>query len=129
MIYWEERNFPWLDAAHLHLDQTLTVEEMDKLEFDANRTHDSINLPLARTANDFASMGHARALIYWHAQKGPEGGAPTSLGLTRIGASGGPQQPRAGDRGTGGEGLTRTGRIGHGLYRGFAETFAKETCL
>ncbi|MBV8076619.1 MAG: hypothetical protein JO284_09490 [Planctomycetaceae bacterium] len=33
--------------------------------FDANRTHDCINLPLARTADDSASMGHARALIYW----------------------------------------------------------------
>ncbi|MBV8317940.1 MAG: hypothetical protein JOZ53_23600, partial [Planctomycetaceae bacterium] len=29
--------------------------------FDANRTHDCINLPLARTADDSASMGHARA--------------------------------------------------------------------
>jgi NTE family protein len=27
------------------------------------------------------------------------------------------------------DGVTRTGRVGRGLYRGFAETFAKETCL
>ena len=68
-IYWEERDFPWLDVARLHLDKTLTYEEIDALEFDANRTHVCINLPLAKTADDFASMGHARALIYWHARK------------------------------------------------------------
>lgn len=67
--YWDERNHPWIDVAHLHLNQTLTYEEMDALEFAANRTHDSINLPLAQTADDYASMGHARALVYWHARK------------------------------------------------------------
>lgn len=69
MTYWEERFFPWLDVAHVHLNQTLSFAEMDGLEFDANWTHDSINLPLARTADDYASMGHARALIYSHARK------------------------------------------------------------
>ncbi len=69
MVYWEERNFPWLDIAELHLNKALTYEEMDALSFDANRTHDSINLPLAKTADDHASLGHARALIYWHARK------------------------------------------------------------
>lgn len=67
--YWEERDHPWLDVAHLHLTQTLTRDEMDALEFDANRTHPAVNLPLAKTADDYASMGHARALIYWHARK------------------------------------------------------------
>ncbi|MGA7496094.1 MAG: hypothetical protein WBX00_05125 [Isosphaeraceae bacterium] len=69
MIYWEERYFPWVDVAHLHLNQTLTFADMDQLEFDANWTHDCINLPLARTADDFASMGHARALIYKDARE------------------------------------------------------------
>lgn len=69
MEYWEERFHPWLDVAHLHLTQALNHDEMDSLEFDANRTHDCINLPLGRTADDFASMGHARALIYGHARK------------------------------------------------------------
>jgi hypothetical protein len=67
--YWEERHCPWLDVAQLHLTQTLTHDEMDALEFDANRTHDCVNLPLARTADDYASMGHARALIYWTARE------------------------------------------------------------
>ena len=67
--YWEERYFPWVDVAHLHLNQTLTFADMDQLEFDANWTHDCINLPLARTADDFASMGHARALIYKDARE------------------------------------------------------------
>lgn len=69
MVYWEERIYPWLDIAELRLNKTLTFEEMDALSFDANRTHDSINLPLAKTADDHASLGHARALIYWHARK------------------------------------------------------------
>jgi catalase len=69
MKYWEERFFPWLDVARLHLDKTLTYAEMDALEFDANRTHDCINLPLAKNADDHASLGHARALVYWRARK------------------------------------------------------------
>ena len=67
--YWDERYHPWVDVAHLHLNQMLTHDEIDALEYDANRTHHSINLPLARTADDYASMGHARALIYWHARR------------------------------------------------------------
>ncbi|WP_165074394.1 catalase family protein [Paludisphaera rhizosphaerae] len=67
--YWDERYHPWLDVAQIHLSRTLTHEEMDALEFDANRTHSSINLPLAKTADDYASMGHARALIYWTVRK------------------------------------------------------------
>lgn len=69
MTYWEERTHPWLDVAHLHLNQLLSHAEMDALEFDANWTHDCINLPLARTADDYASMGHARALIYSYARE------------------------------------------------------------
>lgn len=69
MTYWEERYYPWVDVAQLHLNQTLSFAEMDELEFDANWTHECINLPLARTADDFASMGHARALIYKDARE------------------------------------------------------------
>ncbi|WP_435019953.1 hypothetical protein TA3x_001564 [Tundrisphaera sp. TA3] len=69
MEYWDERYHPWVDVAEIHLERTLTVAEMDALEFDANRTDDAINLPLARTADDPASMGHARALVYWHARQ------------------------------------------------------------
>ncbi|MFO0953816.1 MAG: hypothetical protein U0835_22205 [Isosphaeraceae bacterium] len=68
MTYWEERYYPWLDVAAIHLNQTLSYADMDALEFDANWTPDSINLPLAKTADDYASMGHARALIYKYAR-------------------------------------------------------------
>jgi hypothetical protein len=66
---WDERHYPWVDVAHLELNQALTVEEVGALEFDANRTVSSINLPLARTADDHASLGHSRALVYWHARQ------------------------------------------------------------
>lgn len=69
MEYWPERECPWLDVAELHVTATLSVEEMDALDFNVNRTHDCINLPLAKTADDPASMGHARALVYWKARE------------------------------------------------------------
>jgi hypothetical protein len=66
---WDETYYPWQDAGEIHLTELLSHDEMDQLEFDANRTHPSINLPLATSANDHASLGHSRALVYWAARE------------------------------------------------------------
>lgn len=71
MLFWEERQSPWVDVAYLRPTEVLTAEEMHRLNFHVNRTHDSINLPLASTPDDEASIGHARALVYtpaWQAR-------------------------------------------------------------
>jgi hypothetical protein len=76
-VYWDERYYPWMDLALVRLDQALPEELMDSLNFDANRTHNSINLPLATNpkydiphmqADRYASFGHARALVYYQAR-------------------------------------------------------------
>ena len=69
MKVWDEQQFPWVDVAEVHLNQTLTAEEIEALEFNVNRLTGGFNLPLAKTADDHASVGHARALVYWHARK------------------------------------------------------------
>lgn len=65
MLYWDERPFPWVDVV-------LTAEEMHLLNFHVNRTHAAMNVALAQNADDPASIGHARALVYtaaWLARK------------------------------------------------------------
>lgn len=66
---WDEKYYPWQDVGEIHLTDLLDHDEMDQLEFDANRTHSNINLPLATSADDYASLGHSRALVYWVARE------------------------------------------------------------
>lgn len=73
---WDELRHPWIDLAEISLNEPLTLDELDILEFDANRSHSSINLPLATRgswagpqADNHASLGHCRALVYWPARQ------------------------------------------------------------
>ena len=73
---WDPARYPWMDLAEIHLTDVLTSDDLDALEFDANRTHTSIALPLATTghwpgfqADNYASLGHSRALVYAPARK------------------------------------------------------------
>jgi hypothetical protein len=77
-VYWDNRYYPWMDVALLHLDTPMTEDEMDTLTFDANRTHSSITLPLATNAkyalpheqaDRCSSFGHSRPLVYYLARK------------------------------------------------------------
>jgi hypothetical protein len=77
-VNWDERYYPWMDVALLSIESNLKIEDMETLNFDANRTHQSINLPLAtnpkytiphRQADRYASFGHSRALVYYLARK------------------------------------------------------------
>jgi len=73
---WDPIRFPWTDLAEIHLNEALTDADLDALSLDANRTHPSIALPLATSglwpgpqADNYASLGHARALVYSLARK------------------------------------------------------------
>lgn len=68
---WDPATYPWMDLAEISLTEALTVEELDALTLDANWTAPGIELPLATTglwtgnqADNHASLGHARALVY-----------------------------------------------------------------
>jgi hypothetical protein len=66
---WDEHHYPWHDFARIELDTVVSDAEADRLDMDANRTHPCIKLPLATSADGFASLGHARALIYPEASR------------------------------------------------------------
>ncbi|MCU1262384.1 MAG: hypothetical protein JWO80_5269 [Bryobacterales bacterium] len=73
---WDPHRYPWIDLAEIHLTEALTDQDLDVMSVDANRTHDSIALPLATSgiwaglqADNYASLGHARALVYTPARK------------------------------------------------------------
>jgi catalase len=68
---WDPTRFPWIDLAEIRLTEALTDADLDVMSVDADRTHESIALPLATTgiwpgpqADNYASLGHARALVY-----------------------------------------------------------------
>jgi hypothetical protein len=73
---WDEVRYPWVDLADILLTEALPPEALDLLAFDANWTHPSIAIPLATTgiwpglqADNHASLGHARTLVYAQARK------------------------------------------------------------
>src|SRR6185437_10073243 len=73
---WDPGKYPWVNLADLFVNEVLTFDDLDNLKFDANRTHASIALPLATNtcweglqADNYASLGHVRALVYASAQK------------------------------------------------------------
>jgi hypothetical protein len=73
---WDAERYPWMDLAEIQLTESLTADELDVLAFNPSRTHPSIALPLATSrlwpglqADNHASLGHIRALVYTLAQK------------------------------------------------------------
>ena len=67
---WDERHCPWLDVGEISVEgDALSADALDALEFDVNRTHPCVSLPLATGADDYASVGHCRALVYAIARK------------------------------------------------------------
>ena len=73
---WDEVRWPWCDLAEISLNEALTAEDLDALAFDANWTQPGIALPLATSglwpgpqADNYASLGHVRALVYALARK------------------------------------------------------------
>ncbi|MCD0462375.1 catalase family protein [Roseiconus lacunae] len=78
-LYWEPRYYPWHDLALLSFDDMLASEEMSDLAFDANRTDDSIKIPLVTSprvtadprpqADRWSSFCHSRPLVYYAARQ------------------------------------------------------------
>lgn len=73
---WDEEHYPWVDLAEIRLTEALPPEALDVLAFDANWTAPSIAIPLATSglwqgpqADNHASLGHARTLVYAGARK------------------------------------------------------------
>jgi hypothetical protein len=62
---WNEYWYPWLDMFDIGL--TETIEDYDaicRLEMNPNRSPQCLKVPLATSPDHFASLGHARAIIY-----------------------------------------------------------------
>jgi catalase len=62
---WNEYWYPWVDVFEIRL--TKTVEDNDvasKLTMNPNRSPQCIKIPLATSPDHYASLGHARAIIY-----------------------------------------------------------------
>jgi len=73
---WDTDRYPWMDLAELHFTEALAGADLDGLSFNVNRTPSGIALPLATTgiwpgpqADNFASLGHLRTLVYPVARK------------------------------------------------------------
>jgi hypothetical protein len=87
--YWDDRYYPWVDLAGLELDTILDGDFGSKLWFDANQTHDSIQIPLvtgAMSKNDprlqadrWASFNHSRPLVYAMARKARAAAPPPQV--------------------------------------------------
>ena len=73
---WDELRWPWCDLAEITLTEPRPVEALDVLTFDANWTAPGIDLPMVTSglwpglqADNHASLGHARALVYGLARR------------------------------------------------------------
>jgi hypothetical protein len=73
---WDDFRYPWMDLAEIDLTEFLSGDTLDCLSYNANRTPPGVALPLATSgiwpgpqADNFASLGHLRALVYPVARK------------------------------------------------------------
>jgi catalase len=62
---WDEHFHPWRDMFDIRLTEIIDDEEaVSRLEMNPNRSPQCIRIPLATSPDHFASLGHARAIIY-----------------------------------------------------------------
>ncbi|KAJ8574149.1 hypothetical protein K7X08_025954 [Anisodus acutangulus] len=61
---WDEFEFPYVDVGEIILDQNLTKEQSEKLEFNPFRRCHEIDVVKATSASQSASIDHGRSLIY-----------------------------------------------------------------
>ncbi|KAJ8565200.1 hypothetical protein K7X08_007776 [Anisodus acutangulus] len=60
---WDESEFPYVDAGEIILDQNLTKDQSEKLEFNPFRRCHEIDVVKAISATQSASIDHGRSLI------------------------------------------------------------------
>ncbi|XP_047319723.1 uncharacterized protein LOC124923793 [Impatiens glandulifera] len=61
---WDESEFPYIEVGEITLDQTLTKEESDQLEFNPFLRCHELDIIRANSCNQSASMDHGRSLVY-----------------------------------------------------------------
>jgi len=62
---WDEASFPWRDLCEISIDEPiLDNEAVSALDMTPNRSPACIRIPLATSPTQYASLGHARALVY-----------------------------------------------------------------
>ncbi|CAK7339270.1 unnamed protein product [Dovyalis caffra] len=61
---WDESEFPYIDVGEIHLDQNLTSEESEALEFNPYIRSHEVDVIRATSSSQSASIDHGRSLIY-----------------------------------------------------------------
>ncbi|WP_245460500.1 catalase [Rhizobium leguminosarum] len=62
---WNEYWFPWADMFEIRLTEVMDDQAaVSRLELNPNRSPECIRIPLATSPDDYASLGHARAIVY-----------------------------------------------------------------
>ncbi|KAM0942933.1 putative AMP-dependent synthetase/ligase, amine oxidase, phosphopantetheine binding ACP [Dioscorea sansibarensis] len=61
---WDETVFPYLDVGEITIDQNLTVEDSEKLEFNPFFRCHEVDVIRATSSSQSASLDHGRSLIY-----------------------------------------------------------------
>ncbi|TDX24112.1 hypothetical protein [Rhodovulum visakhapatnamense] len=62
---WNEIHYPWRDLCEIRIDEPiLDNEAVSALDMTPNRSPACIRIPLATSPRQYASLGHARALVY-----------------------------------------------------------------
>ena len=61
---WDETQHPWMDLCEIKIEETIDREATSKLDMNPNRSPQCIKIPLATSPDQYASLGHARAIVY-----------------------------------------------------------------
>ncbi|MER9631007.1 hypothetical protein [Mesorhizobium sp. M0296] len=62
---WDEKQNPWMDLCEIHIDEPILDRDVaSRLDMNPNRSPPCITIPLATSPDQFASLGHARAIVY-----------------------------------------------------------------
>ncbi|KAJ7980735.1 AMP-dependent synthetase/ligase [Quillaja saponaria] len=61
---WDENEFPYIDIGEIHIDQNLSKEESEGLEFNPYTRCHEVDIIRATSCSQSASIDHGRSLIY-----------------------------------------------------------------
>lgn len=62
---WDEEDFPWMDLCEIKIEEPIVDNEIvSGLDMNPNRSPRCIKIPLATSPDHYASLGHARAIVY-----------------------------------------------------------------
>ncbi|XP_073062298.1 uncharacterized protein [Primulina eburnea] len=61
---WDETEFPHFDVGEITVDQVLTIEESEELEFNPYLRCNEVDVIHASSCNQSASMDHGRSVVY-----------------------------------------------------------------